>query len=509
MFGVRLTHEKDDGDDFGDLNEFESQRRELLDKVADPPLTILRNFAGTALKAMSESALFWANVTMYTLFRLLATQYPHPIKWPVMSLTFIGPLGGFMSFFVVFYVSQSYTRFQAQYNACMMCQSRIVDISILAKSCLPRPAALRLVRHVNAAHVLGYTALKNAAYTEANFLLPFNSRYLVLTEAELEELRATGLERGGGTYRMAVLWAIEGVLEISKIGPRYDNYTGMGTREILLFNNVLGLRDQMNLLYSFADQPIPFIYVHMVHFSTHVYLPLFTYGVFTFMQTLKAPSWGEEVISAVIVFLNCLFILGLVGVAAKLVDPFGTDVEDLSVMHYVRQTFEASRKILAADRHHARPLDEVAEVAMDESRLAMEEEPGGGGGGGGQGAALQEAAPAGRGGQKVWPTQAEELAQHGRGAEAGPPQRAAAPLAPAPAQLVGGGRPPAGKEGFQFSLDASPEKRRLGADGKADAAFALNGGPGKPSGELPTRTNRGGGVMRNGGGGAGGLPRVR
>ena len=36
-------------------------------------------------------------------------------------------------------------------------------------------------------------------------------------------------------------------------------------------------------------------------------------------------------ISAIIVFLNCLFILGLVGVAGKLVDPFGTDVEDLSV----------------------------------------------------------------------------------------------------------------------------------------------------------------------------------
>lgn len=54
---------------------------------------------------------------------------------------------------------------------CCACKSgRCLDIAMLARACLPRPYAFRLVRHVNAAHVLGYTGL-HSAYTGGRWSL--------------------------------------------------------------------------------------------------------------------------------------------------------------------------------------------------------------------------------------------------------------------------------------------------------------------------------------------------
>ena len=51
----------------------------------------------------------------------------------------------------------------------------------------------------------------------------------------------------------------------------------MGARNIQ--TQILTLRDQLAVLYEHADQPIPFIYVHMVYLLTSAYLPIFSYGM--------------------------------------------------------------------------------------------------------------------------------------------------------------------------------------------------------------------------------------
>lgn len=53
-------------------------------------------------------------------------------------------------------------RYNEQYAVSMACEGRCLDTAMLARACLPRPHAFRLVRHAVAAHVLvrGHGALQ-------------------------------------------------------------------------------------------------------------------------------------------------------------------------------------------------------------------------------------------------------------------------------------------------------------------------------------------------------------
>ena len=145
----------------------------------------------------------------YVIIRSISRSRANPATdWPAINLSLLSMLGSFMSFFVVFYASQSYTRFNEQYSACMACEGRCIDIATLARSCMPRAWGMRLVRHVNAAQALGYTGL-HSAYDAENFFLPFNEQHALVTPAELERLQEIGLYNGGGCYREAIAWAVE------------------------------------------------------------------------------------------------------------------------------------------------------------------------------------------------------------------------------------------------------------------------------------------------------------
>eukprot|EP01048_Picozoa_sp_COSAG05_P012294 COSAG05_NODE_1219_length_5481_cov_29.388889_6_plen_118_part_00 len=56
----------------------------------------------------------------------------------------ISVLGGFLSFFLVFFASQSYNRFEAMYRCSMSCEGRIFDTCSMAQACLSPGAARRV-----------------------------------------------------------------------------------------------------------------------------------------------------------------------------------------------------------------------------------------------------------------------------------------------------------------------------------------------------------------------------
>ena len=47
-----------------------------------------------------------------------------------------------------------------------------------------------------------------------------------------------------------------------------------------------------------------------------------------------------------IVFLQCIFVVGLRSLGTKMIDPYGDDVEDLSVINYVEGTFSICKTIM-------------------------------------------------------------------------------------------------------------------------------------------------------------------
>ena len=73
----------------------------------------------------------------------------------------------------------------------------------------------------------------------------------------------------------------------------------------------------------------------------------------------EADLWLADAVSGLFVFLQALFVVGLRILGQKMADPFGEDLEDLSVMHYVNYTCRTSQRIMAAETPP--PFDELEE----------------------------------------------------------------------------------------------------------------------------------------------------
>ena len=57
-----------------------------------------------------------------------------------------------------------------------------------------------------------------------------------------------------------------------------------------------------------------------------------------------------DILQGIIVFLQCIFVAGLRSLGTKMIDPYGDDLEDLSVINYVEGTLEISRTIMRSKR---------------------------------------------------------------------------------------------------------------------------------------------------------------
>lgn len=112
---------------------------------------------------------------------------------------------------------------------------------------------------------------------------------------------------------------------------------------------VLELRGKLAALFDYADQPVSFFYLHFVCLLSAMYLPLFAVQTGVDAGTGDEAYWLNDIVSGLIVVLQGIFVIGLRQLAEKVSEPFGEDLEDLSVMHYVNFTWLMSRRILEAE----------------------------------------------------------------------------------------------------------------------------------------------------------------
>ena len=65
-----------------------------------------------------------------------------------------------------------------------------------------------------------------------------------------------------------------------------------------------------------------------------------------------AAGWGDakyiglDIMNFMIVFLQCIFVVGLRALGVHMIDPYGDDLEDLSVITYIEGTLEVCGIIL-------------------------------------------------------------------------------------------------------------------------------------------------------------------
>jgi len=330
---------------FAELQIIEKKRRALLRRVELPYWRILFFWTNTCVKDVSTDVLVWFTLLIYAGIRITA----HLLEVPPEHVAYletgnIAILGGFLSFFLVMFVDTANSRFLEMYSFSKECSQRLQDVAGLARVQLPREIGLDLVRHFHAAHIAGYVGLNSVGsktpYSRANFFDVYNQKYRLLTTEETKLLSTKDMDHSPFAFKELIQWCVMDAANARALG-HLD-----GGKENNFVDYVLKFRASMDNLYNYCDQPPHFFYVHFLILLSALYLPLFAIDVG------YNTGWGEElyigldVLNGLIVFLQCIFVVGLRALGNKMIDPFGEDIEDLSVISYIETTAKICDSIM-------------------------------------------------------------------------------------------------------------------------------------------------------------------
>ena len=281
----------------------------------------------------------------------------------------IGIIGGFLSFFLVLFVNQTNGRFLEMYGCSKACSGRIQDVAGLAKTQLPPEMADKLVKHFNAAQIAGYVGLnaigQGSPYSREYFFDHYNNEHQLLTEEEVRMLDHHDMNNSGLCMKELVTWCQADVSEARRDG-HIDNI-----QEQFLMDRILAFRAAMDGMYDMTDQPPHFFYIHFIVLLSSIYLPLFA------MDAAFTTGWGGEqyvgldILNGIIVLLQCIFVVGLRSLGTKMIDPYGDDLEDLSVILYVESTLEICDTIMTAKDKKAN-VKNYREMMKASSRMSTE-----------------------------------------------------------------------------------------------------------------------------------------
>ena len=138
---------------------------------------------------------------------------------------------------------------------------------------------------------------------------------------------------------------------------------------------ILQLRAKIGQLYNAKDLPIPFFYVHFICLLTTLYLPLFAVTSAIEAGTGDDIHWSAGVIKGLVVLLQSVFVIGLRVLGQKMSDPYGDDLIDLSVMHYVEFTWTHSNRILKSHFPEAASASVEAHLISQRNGIGAAWEP--------------------------------------------------------------------------------------------------------------------------------------
>jgi len=329
------------------LQDLEARRRAIHKRVEEPFWKMLLHWDGTVFRQITRDALFYITIGLYVGIRVHARQESLPSYVDDLGNGQIALLGSFLTFFLVFWVNQNHKRYFGLYEQSMKCKGRIFDVATLAASRMnadptqmPKEVAYRLVRYMNAAHAAGYVGLSQV-YPSDSYFAKVNASCRLLTDVELERMNAINLDKGGSCNRELLTWCTSEIDKLKIRCPRLDNEFVN-----LLHTQVLALRAAIGQLYNAADLPVPFFYVHFISVLTVLYLPLFAVSTGYKAGTGNEVHWTADVIAGLVVVLQSLFVIGLRVVGQKMSDPYGDDLVDLSVVHFVDFTWTQSQRVL-------------------------------------------------------------------------------------------------------------------------------------------------------------------
>ena len=345
------------------LQRLESRRRAILKRTELSFWKILTFWDGTCLREMMHDPLIWITIGIYVLIRL-QVRFLDVLPRFVMELgnTDIGVIGGFLSFFLVLFVNQSNSRFNTMYKHSMDASGQIGHVASLLNTTFPKFHAIRVIRYMNAAHAASYVGL-NDVYTKQEFFDKLNHQYRFLHPQEIERIDQLDMDWGNDACHELIEWCIMDIQRGCKAGYIDAREAGALKEKILQF------RDALDGMYDQCDQPVHFFYIHFLCLLSALYLPLFAIDNAYSAGVGDDVHWTLDLTCGLIVALQAIFVEGLRLLGQKMVDPYGDDYEDLSVLKYIRDAWTSSNRILATK--FPAEVDPTMEEELDLQKVSI------------------------------------------------------------------------------------------------------------------------------------------
>jgi len=218
----------------------------------------------------------------------------------------------------------------------------------MAREYLSKQGYWRLFRFLNAAHLLAYVGIE-AGYDETNLFGPFNEKYVLLTAKEVLSIKEIGFG-GESAYLEVLTWAL------STLKHEYENGLIPERTMVALIKHCFRLRKTLAKFFEYSSLPVPFSYVQLYSVMTFCFLPLFAHSVAYSYQ--RQDSSGKSLSNMVMfrdsivefgyVLTYTLLVLSLRTLARDLQDPFGHNLEDISVGNILQITVAGSSRVLCA-----------------------------------------------------------------------------------------------------------------------------------------------------------------
>ncbi len=148
----------------------------------------------------------------------------------------------------------------------------------------------RLLRYLNAAHIMGYIGFSRATYNMENFFEPLNKKHRLLEKKELERIIEMDPENSGGTsYKELTMWSMK-IVSNEMAKKRLGEYNGAAILE-----QIRQFRGSMGRMYEYQQNPIPLVYIHCIVLFTCLYLTGFSFVLATSINKASAAKVCLEV----------------------------------------------------------------------------------------------------------------------------------------------------------------------------------------------------------------------
>jgi len=281
-------------------------------------ILILLAVRGTVVPMVLTRPLFWLLVSMETALLVLKDRYPD--DYPDLQYGVIGPLVSLLSFFIVFYGNQCYTRFYKMYDLSKALVGCCQEWATLARTFLPNKGVVRwnATRHIVAALQLEYFSLTSNKVNDDEWEALIEHSLLTKAECDL-----VGSFKGFKPM-LLIGWALKEVEEQLGIGHGRDNkYFGEYNT---FLHTAFKMRGACAAIVGTLGQPVPFPYFHLLTFML---------SSTCLLVGLVLPSFASDVATSIFCMISYMLFsfvfIGLRALAISLADPFGEDAVDLEV----------------------------------------------------------------------------------------------------------------------------------------------------------------------------------